>query len=155
MSNRKSFGRRVFSRNYLFASFFGAAMIASSFAYFNYKFAEYKFIDFDKMVFFTKKEIFIPSKERYAVVVYNSNGINFEELQRNLHQDIDILAVDLYQKRFVSDERVTRITTEMNILLQFIQRFNIYNVPSAFFIKKVNGTLYKQDSQIKTLEYEY
>ena len=36
--------------------------------------------------------------------------------------------------------------------LRFIQRFNIYEVPSIFFIKKSKETLYKQDSMIRKLD---
>ena len=142
----KGFGRRIFSRNYLFASFFGAAMIAASFAYFNYKFSTYKFIDFNQMVFFSKRDVFKPVKEEYMVLVYHSKGVGYDEIAKSISTKAPILAVDLYQNRFLDKNNTSFVTSEMNVLLKFIQRFNIYEVPSAFFIKKVNGNLYKQDS---------
>jgi len=58
--------------------------------------------------------------------------------------------VDLYQKRRESEKNVTYITSGINTLLKFIQRFNIYEVPCVFLIKREKKTLYKQDSLINT-----
>ncbi|NPA81907.1 MAG: hypothetical protein GXO31_04810 [Epsilonproteobacteria bacterium] len=145
-------GRKLFSLNYLFASFFGALMIAGAFAYFNYKFSEYKFIDFEKWIFYKKKDIFTPKNEKYIVLVYSSNQTDPKTLLKKIKSDLPILAVDLYQKRKKEEKNVIYITSGMNTLLKFIQRFNIYEVPSVFIIKRSKKTLYKQDSGINTLE---
>ncbi len=145
-------GRKLFSLNYLFASFFGALMIAGAFAYFNYKFSEYKFIDFKKWIFYKKKDIFTPKYDEYAVLVYSSNQIEPKEILKKIKPKYHILAVDLYQRRRESDQNVTFITSGINTLLKFVQRFNIYEVPCIFLIKKEKESLYKQNSRINTLE---
>lgn len=143
-------GRSIFSLPFLFASFFGAAMVASAFAYFNYKFSQYNFIDFSENIFYTKSEIFTPTKEEYIVIIFSSNMQDFKELEK-YYKDRKILAIDLYQRRFPSTEKVTYISAGMNTLLKFIQRFNIYEVPSIFLIERVKKSNYKQMSMIKTL----
>lgn len=145
-------GRRTFSLNYLFASFFGALMIASAFAYYNYRFSEYKFVNFEEWTFYQKADIFQPTKEVYTVLVYSSNQQDIAELLPKLTQDQNILAVDLYQKRLPGEARVIHVSAGMNTLLPFIQRFNIYEIPSAFRIKKHNERLYKQDSLIEVVK---
>ena len=42
----------------------------------------------------------------------------------------------------------------INTMLQVIQRFNIYSVPSAFVIRKEKDNLYKQNSAIKILKLQ-
>ncbi len=127
-------------------------MIALSFAYFNYKFSEYKFIDFNKWIFYKKKDIFTPKYEKYLVLVYSSNQIGLDKVLKGLKTKFPVLAVDLYQKRFESNESVVCITSGINTILKFVQRFNVYEVPSVFFIKKERKMLYKQDSMINILE---
>lgn len=145
-------GRKAFSLNYLFASFFGALMIASAFAYFNYKFAEYKFIDFKKMVFYKKADIFSPKNETYTVVVYSSNRDDLKKVLPKLKTDSPILAIDLYQRNRSGEEGdIVYVSAGINTLLSFVQRFNIYEVPSLFRLKKNGAYLYKQDSPIEIL----
>ncbi len=144
-------GRKIFSLNYLFASFFGALMIASAYAYFNYRFAEYKFINFDKWVFYEKKDIFKPMDKEYVVVIYSSRKNDIQKILKRVKNKVKILAVDIYQKRFKNSDRVIYLTTGINTILALIQRFNVYRVPSIFMIKKVKKYRYKQDSMIETI----
>ena len=143
--------RTRFSYNYLFASFFGAVMIAGAFAYYNYKFSEYKFFDFKQHTFYTSKDIFVPSHKAYTVLVYSSNMQDVKKLAKRLSKANPILAIDLYQKRLKEEDSIISISTGMNTLLKFIQRFNIYDVPCAFEIKQVKNELYKQDTMIEKL----
>ncbi len=143
--------RTRFSYNYLFASFFGAVMIAGAFAYYNYKFSEYKFFDFKQHTFYTSKDIFVPSHKAYTVLVYSSNMQDVKKLAKRLSKANPILAIDLYQKRFKEEDSIISISTGMNTLLKFIQRFNIYDVPCTFEIKQVKNELYKQDTMIEKL----
>lgn len=146
-------GRKTFSLNYLFASFFGALMIASAFAYFNYKFSEYKFINFNEWLFYEKRDIFVPDKESYVILVYSSNMSDSEDIVKKIKKNRRILVIDIYQKRFSSNEKVTHLTSGTNTLLKFIQRFNIYEVPSAFKVVKTKKEgVYKQDSMIEVVE---
>ncbi|WP_331775177.1 hypothetical protein [Sulfurospirillum sp. 1612] len=145
-------GRNLFSLNYIFASFFGAALIAAAFAYFNYRFSEYKFIDFNQWTFYEKSDIFVPKHDKYIVVVYSSNMQNIDKILTKINKTYPIIAVDLYQHRRGQSHEVSYITSGMNSLLKFIQRFNIYEVPSLFLIKKSHGSLYKQDSQIEIIK---
>ena len=142
-------GRRTFSLNYLFASFFGALMIASAFAYYNYRFSEYKFVNFEEWTFYQKADIFQPSEEVYTVLVYSSNQQDVVTLLPKLDNGHPIVAIDLYQKRLIGDTHVIHVSAGMNTLLPFVQRFNIYEVPSAFRIKRQNKRLYKQDSPLE------
>ena len=145
-------GRKIFSLNYLFASFFGALMIAGAFAYFNYRFSEYKFIDFSRWVYYQKSDIFIPNDDEYTVVIYSSNMQNIDKILQKVNKLNPIIAVDLYQKKRGKARGIIYITSGMNTLLKLIQRFNIYEVPSAFKIKKFKKLLYKQDSMIEIIK---
>jgi len=150
MTKRK--GRRVFSLNYLFASFFGALMIAGAFAYYNYKFSEFKFFNFKENILYKKSDLFTPTDEIYTVLIYSSNMSDKDKLLRKLKTDHKILAIDLYQQRFKEENSTIFLTAGMNTLLKIIQKFNIYNVPVVFEIKKFNNVLYKQNSKIESLE---
>ncbi len=126
-------------------------MIAGAFAYYNYKFSEYKFFDFKQHTFYTTKDIFIPSHKRYTVLVYSSNMQDVKKLSKRLKKENPILAIDLYQQRFKEENSTISISSGMNTLLKFIQRFNIYDVPCAFEIKQIKNELYKQDTTIEKL----
>jgi hypothetical protein len=148
----KKRGKSLLSVGYTFASFFGAVMIAAAYAYFNYKFSEYRFVDFgNEMVFYNNKTIFEPKDDYYAVFVYSSNMPSSHKVLEEIDKEYKILAVDLYQKRLENDGQVIHITAGTNTLLKFVQKFNIYNVPTVFLIKKIKGTQYKQDSMIQAL----
>jgi len=141
----------LFTVGTLLASFFGAAMIAGAFAYFNYKFSEYKFIDFNKWILYTNKDIFIPKEDEYLLIIYSSKDRFSKDSIEKLNADYHILALDYYQQSFEPISNVTHLRTGTNTLLKIIQRFNIYDVPSALIIKKFKDTLYKQDSMIQKI----
>ena len=145
-------GKSLFSLSTLLASFFGAAMIAAAFAYFNYKFAEYKFIDFNKWVFYEQKDIFTPSADKYIVVFYSSKEKNTASLLANTELNIPILAIDYYNEIYPNTKNTTFLRAGTKTSLSFIHRFNIYESPSIFFIKKTKESLYKQDSMIRKLD---
>jgi len=148
----KKGGKSLFSLSTLLASFFGAAMIAAAFAYFNYKFSEYKFIDFKKWVFYEKNDIFTPSAEKYIVVFYSSKETNTMKLLSETKLKLPILAIDYYNEVRQNTTGTTFLRSGTKNSLSFIQRFNIYESPSIFFIKKSKDTLYKQDSMIRKLD---
>jgi hypothetical protein len=145
-------GRSLFSLSTLLASFFGAAMIAAAFAYFNYKFSEYKFIDFKEWIFYEKSDIFVPDKEKYIVVFYSSKDANTMEQLSNINLPLPILAIDYYNEVQENSQNTTFLRSGTKNSLSFIQRFNIYESPSIFFIKKSKDSLYKQDSMIRKLD---
>jgi len=145
-------GKSLFSLATLLASFFGAAMIAGAFAYFNYKFSEYKFIDFKKWVFYEKKDIFIPKAKKYIVVFYSSRDKDTMDKLANLDLNYPILAIDYYNRVRDNSKTTTFLRSGTKNSLNFIQRFNIYQSPSIFFIKKHKDSLYKQDSMIRKLD---
>ena len=144
--------RKLFSLNYLFASFFGALMIAGAFAYFNYRFSEYKFINFQNRIYYEKSDVFVPKSKYYTVLIYSSNMQNINKVLQKINKSNPIIAIDLYQKRRGKKNGVIYLTSGMNTLLKLIQRFNIYEVPSAFRIKKFKNLLYKQDSIIEVIK---
>jgi len=145
-------GKSFLSLSTLLASFFGAAMIAAAFAYFNYKFSEYKFIDFKDWVFYEKNDIFTPQADKYIVIFYSSKEKGTMEKLANTNLNIPILAIDYYNEVQTKSENTIFLRSGTKTSLSFIQRFNIYESPSIFFIKKSKETLYKQDSMIRKLD---
>jgi len=145
-------GKSLFSLSTLLASFFGAAMIAAAFAYFNYKFAEYKFIDFKEWIFYEQKEIFKPTEDNYIVVFYSSKEHDTAKLLSQTNLNYKILAIDYYNQVFPNSNGTTFLRSGTKTSLSFIQRFNIYESPSIFFIKKTKEQIYKQDSMILKLD---
>jgi len=141
-----------FSLSYMFASFFGAAMVASSFAYYNYEFSKYKFFDFKEITFYQKSDFFEPKDEKYTILVYSSKAQKSKDLIKKIKKDNKILAIDLYQNRFKEEDSIIHITSGTNTLLKFIQKFNIYEVPSVFEIVKYKDLKYKQNTRIEILE---
>lgn len=145
-------GRSLFSLSTLLASFFGAAMIAAAFAYFNYKFSEYKFIDFKEWVFYEKKDIFVPDADKYIVVFYSSKEKDTARLLKETNLNYPLIAIDYYNEIYENSQYTTFLRSGTKTSLSFIQRFNIYEVPSIFFIKKTKEQIYKQDSTILKLD---
>jgi len=150
MAKRK--GKSLFSLSTLLASFFGAAMIAVSFAYFNYKFSEYKFIDFKEWTFYEKSDLFTPKEDKYIVVFYSSREKGTMDLLAKINLNLPILAIDYYNQARPNSKYTTFLRSGTKNSLAFIQRFNIYQSPSIFFIKKQKDSLYKQDSMIRKLD---
>ena len=148
----KKRGKSLFSLSTLLASFFGAAMIAAAFAYFNYKFSEYKFINFKEFIFYEKSDIFKPTADKYIVVFYSSKEKGTMDKLAKVDLNLPILAVDYYNQVRKNSQNTTFLRSGTNISLKFIQRFNIYESPSIFIIKKSQDTLYKQDSMIRKLD---
>lgn len=142
----------IFTVGTLLGSFFGAALVAGAFAYFNYKFSEYKFIDFNDWIFYEKQDLFKPDQKSYLVVFYSSKEPHIVDKIRETKNSLPILAIDYYQRNFISDENVIFLKSGTETTLKFIQRFNIYDVPTVFIIKKVKESLYKQDSMIQKLK---
>ena len=66
--------------------------------------------------------------------------------------NIPILAIDYYNKVRKNTKTTTFLRSGTTTSLNFIQRFNIYESPSIFFIKKSKDSLYKQDSMIRKLD---
>ncbi|MGB3962045.1 MAG: hypothetical protein WBK95_07390 [Sulfurimonas sp.] len=145
-------GKSLFSLSTLLASFFGAVMIAAAFAYFNYKFSEYKFIDFKEWIFYEKSDIFIPKDEKYIVVFYSSKESGTMQQLADIELPFPLLAIDYYNEVRENSQNTTFLRSGTKNSLNFIQRFNIYESPSIFFIKKSKETLYKQDSMIHKLD---
>ncbi len=143
-------GRGQFSL--VFASFFGAAMIAAAFAYSNYRYSEYKFIDFSKSIFYTKTDIFNPTYDKFTVVVYSSNMQDFNTILGKITKENPIVVIDMFQQKRGEEGEVLYIGAGMNTLLQVIQRFNVYELPSAFRLKRFKGSNFKQDSLIEVIE---
>jgi len=139
-------------RSYLLSSFFGAAMIAATYAYFNYKFSQFHFIDFEKQIYYISKDIFIPTEERYTVIVYSSKKDDPVALSKRVTEHGRFLALDLAGSRLSSHKEMIFITSGINTLLPFVNRFNIYHVPVVFDIERVKNGNYKQTSKIESFD---
>jgi len=72
--------------------------------------------------------------------------------KQSLSNNYPILAIDYYNKVGTNSPHTTFLRAGTNTSLKFIQRFNIYDVPSIFFIKRYKDSLYKQDSMIRKLD---
>ncbi|MCD4668614.1 MAG: hypothetical protein K8R44_08555, partial [Sulfurimonas sp.] len=70
----------------------------------------------------------------------------------NINLNLPILAIDYYNEVRQNSEDTTFLRSGTKGSLRFIQRFNIYESPSIFFIKKSKDSLYKQDSMIRKLD---
>ena len=136
----------------VFASFFGAALIAGAFAYFNYKFSEYKFIDFSRFVFYKAEDIFRPDQERYVVIFFSSKIPESAKKIASLELEWPVLAIDYYNSKIKSTKGCIFLRSGTETMLRFIQRFNIYAVPTLFLIKRVDATRYKQDSALREFD---
>ncbi len=148
----KKGGKSLLSLSTLLASFFGAAMIALAFAYFNYKFSEYKFINFKEWVFYEKSELFTPTADKYIIVFYSSKEKGTMNQLAQINLNIKILAIDYYNNARKNTPTTTFLRSGTKNSLNFIQRFNIYESPSIFIIKKYKDSIYKQDSMIRKLD---
>jgi len=127
-------------------------MIAAAFAYFNYKFSEYKFINFKEWTFYEKSDVFIPKAQKYIVIFYSSKEKGTMEKLANIDLKLPILAIDYYNSVRENTQTTSFLRSSTKNSLSFIQRFNIYESPSIFFIKKHKESLYKQDSMIRKLD---
>lgn len=127
-------------------------MIALAFAYFNYKFSEYKFVDFSEWTFYEKNKVFSPKHEKYIVVFYSSKEPSTMRLLADTNLTFPILAIDYYNTVGENSTGTTFLRSGTKTSLAFIQRFNIYESPSIFFIKKHKESVYKQDSMIRKLD---
>ena len=145
-------GKSFFSLSTLLASFFGTAMIAAAFAYFNYKFSEYKFINFKEWIFYEKADVFIPKEEKYIIIFYSSREKGTMNLLADTNLTLPTLAIDYYNKVRENSSNTIFLRCGTKNSLSFIQRFNIYESPSIFFIKRQKDALYKQDSMIRKLD---
>lgn len=137
-------------KSYLLSSFFGAAMIAAAYAYFNYKFSQFHFIDFDKSIFYTSNDLFVPKEERYTLIVYSSKKDTVTPLLKRIPEHEPFLALDISGERFESSGGVLHITATINTLLPLINRFKIMEVPVVFDIERVGKNNFKQCSKIET-----
>ncbi len=144
--------KNLFSIATIFASFFGAAMIAGAFAYYNYKFSKFKFIDFNQFTFYTSNDVFKPQDDSYIVVFFSSKDKKSLENIKKLKLNNQVLAIDYYNKNIQSYRDILFLRSGTNTTIKFIQRFNIYDVPVMFLIKKVSKNLYKQDSDIRVFD---
>lgn len=145
-------GRRPRSLAFLLSSFFGALLIAGSFSYYNYKFSQFKFINFNESVMYTEQSVFEPKREKYIIFLFDSRTPDFREKLAELNQkEYTILAIDLNRERFPREDNIIFVTSGIDTLLTIIQRFNIYEVPSAFGIERHTKIEYKQTSQVEKL----
>ncbi len=149
---KKKRGKSLFTLSTLLASFFGSALIAGAFAYFNYKFSEYKFIDFKEWTFYEKSDIFMPKEKKYIVVFYSSRDRDTQDKLSRIDLNLPIIAIDYYNTVRNNANKTIFLRAGTKTSLSFIQRFNIYESPSIFFIKRTKETLYKQDSMIRKLD---
>jgi hypothetical protein len=125
-------------------------MIAAFFFYYNFKFSEYKFVDFNKIVLYTRSDIFEPKSNEYYLLVFSSRMSDLKKLLKQIPHDHPILAVDIYQKR-LKIPGVIYTTAGINTIIKLIQYLNIYEVPVVVKIKRYHEKIYKQNSPLKIL----
>jgi hypothetical protein len=126
-------------------------MVAAFFFYYNYKFSEYKFLNFEKIILYTKKDIFVPKKEEYTLILFSSKRNDIKNLIKKIKTPYPILAVDIFQQR-KDYKNIIYTTAGINTIIKIIQYLNIYEVPVAVNIKRYNKLLYKQDSPLVVIK---
>jgi len=126
-------------------------MVAAFFFYFKYKFSEYKFVDFNKIILYTKSDIFEPKKDEYYLLIFSSKMSDLKNLIKRIPKNYPILAVDIFQKR-ENFKNVIYTTAGINTIIKLIQYLNIYEVPVVVKIKRYHKKLFKQDSPLKILK---
>ena len=136
---------------YIFGSFFGAAMIAAAFAYSNYRFSQYKFVDFAKLVFYEKSEIFTPKEPKYTLLIFSSNQSKLDEILPTKNETV-VVAIDIFQKRYESNSTLKYISSDVNTVLELMRNLSITKLPSSVEIVHQRGEIYKQNSSINVLE---
>ena len=94
----------------------------------------------------------MPTQEKYIVVFYSSKEPQTMQKLAQTDLNIPIIAIDYYNQVRPNSKTTTFLRSGTNTSLKFIQRFNIYDSPSIFFIKKQKDFLYKQDSMIRKLD---
>ena len=137
---------------YIFGSFFGAAMIAAAFAYSNYRFSQYKFVDFAKLVFYEKSEIFTPKEPKYTLLIFSSNQSKLDEILPIKNENETVVAIDILQKRYESNSTLKYISSDINTVLELMRNLSITKLPSSVEIVHQRGEIYKQNSPINVLE---
>lgn len=150
MSDRHR-GGRLLPLTYVFGSFFGAAMIAAAFAYNHYRFSQFKFIDFNELVLFKKADIFAPTQDRYTLLFFSSNQEKIDQILPEIKSDFPILAIDLSQKRQVSQSGVDILSSDINTILKMLFMLNISELPSSVDILRYEKNIFKQDSKINKI----
>jgi len=125
-------------------------MVASFFFYFKYTFSEYRFVDFNKIILYTKSDIFEPKNDTYYLLFFSSRMSDIKNLIKKIPKDSPILAVDIYQNR-KNIKGMIYTTAGINTIIKLIQYLNIYEVPVVVKIKRYHKKLYKQDSPLKVL----
>lgn len=136
-------------RSFMFASFFGAFMIAAAYGYFHYKFSQFKFLNFRELRLYSDKDLFMPDKEEYILLVYSSKKNSVEKLKKRLKsKEVTVLAVDFAQHVRMTKDNLIVVTGGYDHLLKIANKFRIEHLPSAFYIKRQKETLYKQDSRV-------
>ena len=126
-------------------------MVAAFFFYYNFKFKEYKFINFNKIVLYTKKDIFVPKADEYYLLLFSSRMEKLSSLLKQIPKDKPVLVIDFFQKR-LNYPNVIYTTAGINTIIKIIQYLNIYNVPVMLKIKRYHKNLYKQDSPLIQLK---
>jgi hypothetical protein len=125
-------------------------MVAAFFFYYNYKFNTYKFVDFNKIILYTKTDIFEPKSDEYYLLIFSSRMSDLNKLIKQIPKDYPILAVDIYQQR-KNFKNVIYTTAGINTIIKLIQYLNIYEVPVVVKIKRYHKKLYKQDSPLEVI----
>jgi hypothetical protein len=133
---------------YIFSSFIGALLVASFFAYQNYRFSQFKFINFNDTILYTQNDIFVPKKDYYYMLIFSSKMSNIDKLLSKIPKNYPIIAIDFYQQKFKNKENVFFLRAGTNTIIKIIQKFNIYQIPTYFVIKRYNKNLFKQDSNL-------
>jgi len=127
-------------------------MVAIAYGYFHYKFSTYKFLNFKEITLYTKEDIFIPDKEKYALILYSSKKDSLQDLLKKVKtEEYSVLAIDFSQKIRENGEGYVGVTGGYNQLLKVINRFHLEHIPSILIIKREKRLLYKQDSSIEML----
>ncbi len=125
-------------------------MVAVFFFYYKHKFSEYRFVDFNKIILYTKTDIFEPKNNTYYLLLFSSRMSDLKNLIKKIPKNAPVLAVDIYQKR-KNYHHIIYTTAGINTIIKLIQYLNIYQIPVVIKIRRYHKNLYKQDSPLQII----
>ena len=76
----------------------------------------------------------------------------FDTILDKISKENPIIAIDMFQEKRGQKDSVIYVTSGMNTILKVIQSFNVYELPTAFRIKRFKGSNFKQDSMVEVVE---
>jgi len=106
-------------------------MITAFFFYF-----KYKSIDFNKIIIYTKSDIFKPKKDEYYLLLFSSKMSDLKNLIKKIPKKYPILAINIFHKR-KNFKNIIYTTVRINIIIKLIQYFILMILKIKSYLNKI------------------